>query len=126
MLEKLKRLLADDTIFTSTLLCVIAVLAFFLGRFSMLSPLAAVPAVQQLATVPPPLVATTPATNSPVVPVALTAATAKYVGSKSGTKYHLTTCASGQRIKPENQIFFSTAAEAEAAGYAPAANCPGL
>jgi hypothetical protein len=48
------------------------------------------------------------------------------VASKSGTKYHLPTCSGAKSIKPENLITFATPAEAEAAGYTPAANCKGL
>ncbi len=50
----------------------------------------------------------------------------KYVASKSGTKYHLPWCSGAQRIKEENKIWFDTEEEAKKAGYAPAANCPGL
>ncbi len=54
------------------------------------------------------------------------ATTGTYMASKNGTKYYLPTCSSSNRIKPENRVWFATKAEAEAAGYAPAANCPGL
>jgi hypothetical protein len=50
----------------------------------------------------------------------------KYVASKSGSKYYLPTCSGATRIKEENKVYFATIAEAQAAGYAPAANCPGL
>jgi hypothetical protein len=50
----------------------------------------------------------------------------EYVASKSGTKYYLPWCGSAKLIKEENKIWFATKAEAEAAGYAPAANCKGL
>jgi hypothetical protein len=49
-----------------------------------------------------------------------------YVAAKSGTKYHLPWCSGAQRIKEENKIWFKTKAEAEAAGYTPAANCKGI
>lgn len=49
-----------------------------------------------------------------------------YVASKNGTKYYLPTCGTAKRIKEENRVWFATKAEAEASGYAPAANCPGL
>lgn len=48
------------------------------------------------------------------------------VASKSGSKYYLPTCAAASRIKEENKVTFATSAEAEAAGYTAAANCPGL
>ncbi len=126
MLEKLKRFLADDTIFTGTLLCVIAVTAFFLGRYSIPERPASSPALALEAVAALPVASTTAATTTTSLPPPLTEATAMYVGSKSGTKYHLMSCASGKRIKPENRIYFATGAEAEAAGYTPSANCPGL
>lgn len=49
-----------------------------------------------------------------------------YVGSKSGTKYHLPTCSGAQRISEANKVWFATKAEAEQAGYTPALNCPGI
>lgn len=50
----------------------------------------------------------------------------QYVGSRSGKKYHLPWCGGAKRIKEENKIWFNSKAEAKAAGYEPAANCPGL
>ncbi len=127
MLKKLKLLLADDTLFTSILLCIIAILAFYLGRFSVGEGKAvSVPVVGQAAALPLPIVATTTATTTPLAPTAVTAETARYVGSKSGDKYHLLTCAGAKRIKEENKIYFLSQTDAEAAGYTPAANCPGL
>ncbi len=49
-----------------------------------------------------------------------------YVASKTGKSYHLPWCAGAKQIKEENKIYFSTKAEAEAAGYAPAKNCKGI
>lgn len=49
-----------------------------------------------------------------------------YMASKNGTKYYLPTCGTAKRIKEENRIWFATKEEAEAAGFGPAANCPGL
>jgi hypothetical protein len=49
-----------------------------------------------------------------------------YVGSKSGTKYHLPTCSGAQRISEANKVWFASKAEAEKAGYTPALNCPGI
>ncbi|HEV7449119.1 MAG TPA: hypothetical protein VGP13_01105 [Candidatus Paceibacterota bacterium] len=63
---------------------------------------------------------------APTAPKAAPAASGNYVASKSGTKYYLTTCSGVSRIKDENKVYFATAGEAVAAGYGPAANCPGL
>ncbi len=51
---------------------------------------------------------------------------AEIVASKNGKKYYLSTCASVKRINPANIIKFVSASAAIAAGYTPAANCPGL
>jgi len=50
----------------------------------------------------------------------------KYVASKSGEKYHYPWCSGAKRITEANKIWFNTVEEAQAAGYTPAANCPGL
>ncbi|MCX6731907.1 MAG: hypothetical protein NTX55_02905 [Candidatus Parcubacteria bacterium] len=49
-----------------------------------------------------------------------------FVASKNGTKYHYPWCSGAQSIKEENKIWFSTAEEAQKAGYSPASNCKGL
>ena len=60
-------------------------------------------------------------------PTPLTAASGgQYVASKTGTKYYLPWCGTANRIKDENKVWFSSKAEAEAAGYEPAKNCKGL
>lgn len=50
----------------------------------------------------------------------------RYVGSKNSDKYHFPWCPGAERIKEENKVWFSSKAEAAAAGYTPAANCKGL
>lgn len=52
--------------------------------------------------------------------------TGQYVGSKNGTVYHLPWCSGAKRIREDNKVWFTTKAEAEAAGYRPAANCKGI
>jgi len=49
----------------------------------------------------------------------------RVVVSKSSTsmKYHFTWCASANKIKEENKVWFNTEAEAIAAGYSLAGNC---
>jgi hypothetical protein len=133
MLEKLKSLVANDLVFYSLLLVLVAVASFGLGRQSLkgvggevaqtgiitvdyptLSP------VVQTASV---ISAVGGAPEAVVPPVTVQGA---LVASKSGTKYHLPTCPGAKQIKPANLISFASAAEATAAGYTPAANCPGL
>lgn len=50
----------------------------------------------------------------------------KYVGSKSGKRYHLPSCPGAKRIKEENKVWFESKEAAEKAGYSPAANCQGI
>lgn len=49
----------------------------------------------------------------------------RVVASKNSNpkKYHYTWCSGAKRIKPENQIWFNSATEAEKAGYVLAGNC---
>jgi hypothetical protein len=54
------------------------------------------------------------------------AVSGSYVASKNGTKYHYPWCSGAKRIKDENKVWFNTVEQALAAGYTPAANCPGL
>lgn len=49
-----------------------------------------------------------------------------FVASRNGSSYHLPDCPGAKQIKSENRIWFPTKAEAQAAGYKPAGNCPGL
>lgn len=49
--------------------------------------------------------------------------TGQFVASKNSNKYHLPTCRFAKKIKPENQVWFSSAAEAEARGYQPCGTC---
>jgi len=46
-----------------------------------------------------------------------------FVASKNGTKYYGAGCSGASRIKAENQVWFGTIEDAEAAGYTLAANC---
>ncbi|KUG03311.1 nuclease(snase)domain [hydrocarbon metagenome] len=47
----------------------------------------------------------------------------KYIGSSRSDKYHYLTCKYAETISPQNQVFFSSRADAESAGYRPCANC---
>ncbi len=45
------------------------------------------------------------------------------VASKSGVKYYYASCSGASRISDANKIFFSSAQEAQSAGYTLAVNC---
>lgn len=49
-----------------------------------------------------------------------------YVGSRSGSVYYVPTCKGAGAIAAQNKVWFESKKDAEAAGYKPAANCPGL
>lgn len=46
-----------------------------------------------------------------------------FVGSIKSTKYHYPGCQWAQKIKPENEIWFSSSADARAHGYVPCKVC---
>jgi len=127
MQEKFKSWLADDALFTGVLLILVGIASFGLGRWSVAANSVPVQAAGViLSNVPKPVVPepeSGPSTISPTFPEVRAQAV---VASKSGAKYHLPTCPGAVQIKDSNKITFSTIAEAEAAGYTPAANCPGL
>ncbi len=56
----------------------------------------------------------------------LTASAGHYVGSISGTTFHLPWCSGAKRIREENKVWFATKAEAIGKGYKAAANCKGI
>lgn len=47
----------------------------------------------------------------------------RVVVSKNSDKYHYSWCSGAKRIKPENQVWFTSTAEAESKGYVLAGNC---
>lgn len=131
MYQTFKSYLADDLVFYSLTVVLVAICAFLLGRSSVTAvgtqtvPLGVhTPSIQALPALPLPAAALValPTSTSPTLP----SVTGPYVASKSGTKYHLVTCAGAKNIKEANKLFFATAREAQAAGYTKAANCPGL
>ncbi len=125
MSEKLKSFLLNDHIFFGFIIIMVGVGSFSLGRASVSevkAPDKAFGEVESFA----PIVTTSFKQGSQKTAAAASVAIEEIVASKSGTKYHLASCAGAKQIKPENIITFKSRAEAEAAGYKPAANCPEL
>ncbi len=56
--------------------------------------------------------------SNPAVPI-----TGRFVGSKNSDKYHLPNCRSAKKIKPENQVWFSSQEEARSKDYQPCGIC---
>jgi hypothetical protein len=117
-------------IFTMLLVILVGVASFGLGRLSVTDGKGTVEVLPPLSTPSEALgaqqtsVPTTSALSASVG--SATTAAGKFVASKSGTKYHYPWCSGAKRIKDENKVWFNTVEEARAAGYTPAANCPGL
>lgn len=108
------------TVVLVLILVLVALCAFGLGRLSvqvetrphlLIHP----PGDPKGVAVPTPYVSEAPKT----VPVA----EGNFYASKNGTKYYAAACASGGHIKPENQVWFLQASDAEAAGYSLATSC---
>ena len=130
MYEKLKSWLLDDTLFGVIMVVLVGVGSFGLGRLSVQENIPAVNStpsavLQALSPVTP---AMTPTSVEVPTKAAIPTVSGEgvMVASRSGTKYHLPSCPGAKQIKPENRIEFASRAAAEAAGYTPAANCPGL
>ncbi len=114
LVDKIKQLLADRDIFTVVLLILVATASFGLGRQSIIESNTEQTATVQAATEKSGVVENT--INEDIY----------YVASKNGAAYHLPFCSGAKRISEKNKITFQSKEEAEAAGYRPAANCPGL
>ncbi len=125
MSEKFKQFLGEDGVFYTLLIILIAIASFGLGRMSVerdLEPLNTQTNSQALTA----LASLEVEANTPEVKGSEMKAETKVIASRSGTKYHLPDCAGAKQIKPENRIEFESIEAAKAAGYSPAANCPGL
>lgn len=107
--EKGKQLLADDAVFFSLLILLVGVVAFGLGRM----------AVAEYGDQPATIIMSDATGDE-------TQMAEQYVGSKNSDKYHALWCSGAERISEENKIWFDSKVDAEAAGYEPAGNCPGL
>lgn len=132
MFAKIKPILSDDAFFMALLLCLSSTLAFGLGRLSV-APAATTEATASLILSEAPSATVQPSTQTspiqlpqPTIAAPVTVATGAYVASKNGSRYHLPTCPGAKQITEANKIWFNSVADALAAGYTPAANCPGL
>jgi hypothetical protein len=139
MYENIKRLFENDTLYFMVLLVLVGATSFGLGRWSAIgtystkdtivsSQTASVGSTVKAAKITPK--ESTAQIKEKVVEdtMSLEAAIseAKYVASKSGSKYHLLWCPGAKSIKESNKVFFKSKEEAEGEGYTPAANCKGI
>ncbi|MEY3784545.1 MAG: hypothetical protein RLZZ230_867 [Candidatus Parcubacteria bacterium] len=132
MLRKFKSFIADDAIFTALLLIMVGVISFGLGRQSATE--SSINGLNKssagvIFTESPfsnPIQKTNPVASSTETTAVKIPTSGQLVASRSGTKYHLTSCPGAKQIKEANKIYFDTVDKARAAGYTPASNCPGL
>lgn len=116
IMNKIKDIIRDDTVFYSLLIILVAVSAYGLGlRAGSVNEDAIVAAQIQLVQEPDTSGIQVQNDTGPTI-----------VGSKNGSKYHYLWCPGASQIKDENKVFFDSVAQAMAAGYSPAANCEGL
>lgn len=126
--QKIKGFLANERLFQVSVLLLVVLAAFGLGRLS----------VQEHRNHPP-IQKIVPRTSSGLEASSVRAqATStpetkeeqggegRYVGSKNSDRYHLPWCSGAQRIADANKVWFASKEEAEAQGYKPAGNCKGM
>lgn len=103
----------------------VGVAAFGLGRLSVLHEQKGGVRIYapQPAAVGEARVLAMPTAEAPKRPVPLPNQPKNFVASKNGTKYYAAGCSGAGRIKQENQVWFGSIEDAEAAGYTLAANC---
>jgi len=116
MFEKIKGFLVDDGVFFGLLIIIVAVASFGLGKLSV--------AQNQLPQSAAVSIATENVVESDVGETG--GMVRNFVASKKGTKYHLRSCPGAKQMNEANKIYFSSALEAQSAGYTAASNCPGL
>jgi hypothetical protein len=137
MFEQIKSIIQNDSIYYSAVIVTVAVFSFGLGRWSAVESVSKMPAIVPMVGTERAAVLLPAVVNSGSLPTENIDASARevvpakavytqLVASKSGTKYHSVSCPGASQIKESNKIYFDTAALARAAGYTPAANCPGL
>ena len=118
LLNTLKRVIADDFLFTCVLLVLVSLASFGLGRYSVATQAEAVRPVLLPTPVEIPTQAAAVVMEESPLPTA-----GSLVASVNGTKYHALTCPGAKQISEKNKLYFQSEAEARSAGYTPAANC---
>ena len=128
---KIKSELSTEQSFAALLIVVVGVASFGLGRLSVTEETGTTPAVigsaiAERTVYEEEVENLQPDTSVAVTETYLEEQEALYVASKNSDKYHLPWCGGAARISEANKVWFTSKAEAEAAGYTPAANCKGI
>ncbi len=115
--------LADDAVFYSLLIILVAITSFGLGKRSV-EPVSFSASVQKES----PIQLIQEGQEGSVIQANSGPSEEEptFVGSKNGTKYHALWCPGASQIKEENKIYFASKEEAQKLGYTPASNCKGM
>lgn len=112
--------------FEISIIILVAISSFLLGRLSAISRNIASPD-HDIEIIYPPLVPIDiPRYQASTTQSTLSSQTAKgaFVASKTGKVYYPIDCKSSNRIHEENRVFFSTEKEAQISGYTRSKMCP--
>ncbi|HNW71900.1 MAG TPA: hypothetical protein PKZ36_03345 [Candidatus Paceibacterota bacterium] len=129
-MQKIKHFIESDKgkdILVVIIVILVGVISFFLGRLSYTNPQKGlkIEYTDQEASVVSSF--ENPESNLKLTPSienrANNEGSGKYFASKMGHKYYPTGCSAGKTIKQENRIYFSSASEAEKAGFTLSASC---
>lgn len=118
--EKIKDLISrieEPSIYLAVLIILVAFISFGLGRLSFFEEKRPDVKINM-----PMQAGETVVNNASAVSTILPTANS-VVASKNGTKYYFSWCTGISRISAQNKVTFSSAKEAEQAGYTIASNC---
>lgn len=118
MLRDFRERLEGPSVYFPIVIILVALVSFGFGRLSLMEE-KKVPVAVKGGLKGEPLAPRLPADAAAAAVLSGGAVSA----SKNGTKYYFPWCSGLSRIKKENLVSFASAKEAEAAGYALAANC---
>ena len=113
------RTLIFDKLFLSTIIILVAILSFGIGRLSVVGNREAIKIEYDSS------ITNTQSPTSKQISNSnnQTVGANTVMASKNGSKYHYSHCTGAKQIKEENKITFASASAAEAAGYTLASNC---
>ena len=124
---KIKKFIISNQkdILVVSVIILVAVAGFAIGRISVLSEMGQGSLVFKRAPMVPKNTASVAGAVAEIeIPTMTTGG--QLLASKNGTKYYFPWCGGVSRIKEENKVWFASEEEARKAGFEPAENCTGL
>lgn len=109
--DKIKSFVADDRLYASLLIITVGIVAFGLGRTTVVSE------------VHRPQIELRTADDDRKSMSDTSSTSASYIASKNGTRYYPQTCPAASRIHEENKIYFTSKEQARAAGFTKTSQC---